>query len=118
MVNRLRCIRFLLSSEFEVFASLENVLMALSAFGAFQLEYDFLCRLDLLVKDGLGLTTKTSLLTIISPLTLSCCTRLTRLLLPGDGVALMALAAFAECVLLLRVVHHYEEFAVSGVKTM
>jgi len=92
--------------------------MTLSTLGALEFQYDFLRRLDFLVENWFGLTTETGLFTVVPPLTLCRSRRLTRLLLPCDSVALVALATFAVCVLLLRVVHHYEEFAVSGVKVM
>ena len=77
-------------------AALDGVLGHLLARLALQTEHDLLGGLSLLVEDGLGLTTITALLTIVTPLTLSVQASLSSLVL-GDLVqgVLLALLALA-----------------------
>lgn len=74
-----------------MFASLEGNLLLVLARGAFHSQDDLLCGLSLLLEDGLGLTTETGLLTIVSSLTLGEKRSLTSLVL-GDLVEPMAFA--------------------------
>ena len=64
----LRCLLLLLSSELEVLASLEHDLVRLRALGTLELQHDLLRGLHLLVEHGLGLTTITGLLAVITTL--------------------------------------------------
>ena len=50
-------------------AALDDNLVRLRATGALQLEDDLLSGLDLLLKDGLGLTSETGLLSVVTSLT-------------------------------------------------
>lgn len=86
----------LITTKFEVLASLQCELELSLALGAFETENDLLGGLSLLVENLLGLTTITSLLTVVSSLTLGIEGSLTGLVL-GDLVlsvlsALLALA--------------------------
>ena len=57
--------------KLEVLAALQRQLELSLAGNAFQSQDDLLCRLGLLVEHGLGLTTVTGLLTVVTTLTLS-----------------------------------------------
>jgi hypothetical protein len=86
----------LITTKFEVLASLQCELELGLALGAFETENDLLGGLSLLVENLLGLTTITTLLTVVSSLTLGVEGSLTGLVL-GDLVlsvlsALLALA--------------------------
>ena len=94
------------TTQFEVLATLEDVLSALRAVLALKLQHNLLGGLDLLVEDGLGLTSETGLLTVVTSLTLGSQTGLTGLLLPSDGMKSVLLAALAESTLLLGKVNH------------
>jgi hypothetical protein len=61
----------LVTTEFEVFATLDGQLHLVLADSAFETEDDFLGGLSLLVEDRLGLTTVTALLSVITSLTWS-----------------------------------------------
>ena len=98
----------LLVSELEVLGALEDVLDGLLAAGAGELDDDLLCGLGLLVEDRLGLTTITTLLTVVTTLTLGEEASLTGLVL-GD-LELLVLAAgggAAEHLLLLGELDHF-----------
>ena len=56
--------------RYALLAALEGHLHLVLADGALQTEYDLLGRLRLLVEDGLGLTTVTGLLTVVTALAL------------------------------------------------
>lgn len=56
--------------KLEVLASLEGQLLLLLARRAFESQHNLLGRLRLLVEDGLGLTTVTGLLAVVTALTL------------------------------------------------
>jgi len=60
----------LVTTELEVLASLEGDMRSVLALGALETKNDLLGGLGLLVEDGLGLTTVTGLLAVISTLTL------------------------------------------------
>jgi len=64
-------LRLLLTTKLEVLASLERELHLVLAHCTFQSEYDLLRRLGLFVEDGLGLTTVTGLLAVVTTLSLS-----------------------------------------------
>ena len=87
-------------------ATLEDSLGRITANGALELQKNLLGGLDLLVKNGLGLTSETGLLHVITTLTLSGERGLTGLLLPGDSVKVMLIAFFAVSFLLLGEVDH------------
>jgi len=61
----------LVTAQFEVLASLQRQLSLGLAYGALQPQHNLLCGLGFLVKDGLGLTTVTGLLAIVTALSLS-----------------------------------------------
>ena len=61
----------LLSSQFEVLATLQSNLMLILADSAFQTQHNLLGRLSLLVEHRLSLTTKSTLLAIVTTLSLS-----------------------------------------------
>ena len=91
--------------ELEVLASLNGKHSLSLAFGAFKLQDDLLSSLGLLAEDGLGLSTETCLLTIVTSLTLSNKGSLTSFVLSHlhGGVLL---AAFAMGIASLRNGHH------------
>eukprot|EP00002_Diphylleia_rotans_P036792 TRINITY_DN815_c0_g1_i1.p1 TRINITY_DN815_c0_g1~~TRINITY_DN815_c0_g1_i1.p1 ORF type:complete len:182 (+),score=27.47 TRINITY_DN815_c0_g1_i1:167-712(+) len=60
----------LLVGELEVLAALEGELLFVLALGALEAEHDLLGGLGLLVEDGLGLTSETALLAVVTALTL------------------------------------------------
>ncbi len=82
--------------------------MALAALGALELQHNLLRSLHLLLEHGLGLTTITGLLAIVTALTLGSGGGLTGFLLPSNRVRLVRIAAFAESILLLRIINHDE----------
>jgi len=98
----------LLISQFEVLGALEDVLDGLLAAGAGELKDDLLGGLSLLVEDRLGLTTITTLLTVVTALTLSEEAGLTSLVL-GDLELLVLVAGdgAAEHLLLLGELDHF-----------
>jgi len=75
----------LVTTELKVLASLERNVRSVLALGALESEHDLLGGLGLLVEDGLGLTTVTLLLPVVTTLTLSVQRSLTSLVL-GDLV--------------------------------
>lgn len=75
----------LVTTELEVLATLEGNVRSVLALGALETENDLLGGLGLLVEDGLGLTTVTLLLPVVTTLTLSVERSLTGLVL-GDLV--------------------------------
>merc|ERR1712127_585551 len=85
----------LLLAELEVLAALDGVLLAVLALGALKTKGDLLGGLGLLAEDGLGLTTETRLLPVVTTLTLSKKGSLSGLVL-GDLVELVHLAPLAE----------------------
>ena len=87
----------LLSAQLEVLASLEDELLLGLARRALQSKDDLLGGLGLLVEDGLGLTSVTGLLSVISPLSLGH-QRVFTLLVLGDLVRLVLLALLALAV--------------------
>ena len=80
-----------LLSKFEVLGSLVAQLLLGLTFLTFKTKDDFTCGLGLLVKDGLGLSTETHLLGIVTSLSLSKVRRLSGLVL-GDLVKGVLLA--------------------------
>ena len=98
----------LLISQFEVLGALEDVLDGLLAGGAGELEDDLLGGLGLLVEDRLGLTTITTLLTVVTALTLGEEASLTGLVL-GDLEFLVGTTGVvtAEHLLLLGELDHF-----------
>lgn len=99
----------LLISELEVLGALEDVLNGLLAAGAGELQDDLLGGLGLLVEDRLGLTTITTLLTVVTALTLGEEASLAGLVL-SDLELLVLVAGFgaAEHLLLLGELDHVE----------
>ena len=97
----------LLGTELEMLSSLEGKLLLGLALLAFQTEDDLTGGLGLLVEDGLGLTTETHLLGVVSALALGEVRGLAGLVL-GDLVrlVLLALLAGAERIALLWYVNH------------
>lgn len=75
----------LVTTELEVLASLERNVRSVLALGALETQNDLLGGLGLLVEDGLGLTTVTLLLPVVTTLTLGVERSLTSLVL-GDLV--------------------------------
>lgn len=75
----------LVTTKLEVLATLEGDVRSVLALGALETENDLLGGLGLLVEDGLGLTTVTLLLPVVTALTLSIERSLTSLVL-GDLV--------------------------------
>jgi len=63
-------LRLLVTTQLEVLASLQRQLCLCLAHGALQSQHDLLRCLGFLVEDGLGLTTITALLTVITTLSL------------------------------------------------
>lgn len=57
-----------LTTDFEVLAALKDNLVLEAALGALETEHNLLGSLSLLVEDGLGLTTETRLLPVITAL--------------------------------------------------
>lgn len=97
----------LLLSQLEVLAPLDDELLLSLALLALQTQCDLLGRLGLLVKDGLGLTTKTSLLVVVPPLALGEVGGLTSLVLIHlVNRVLPALLGLAESPPFLGNVHH------------
>jgi len=88
-------------------ASLDGMLGDVLAGLALQPQDNLLCGLSLLVKDGLGLSSVTRLLPVITPLTLRI-ERILALLVLGNLVkgVLLAVLSLAEGLLGLRNVHH------------
>lgn len=66
-----RTLRLLVTTELEVLASLQRQLELGLALDALQSQHDLLGSLGLLVEDGLGLTTITRLLAVVTSLSLS-----------------------------------------------
>ena len=93
-----------LFAEDESLASSDNFASSAFALGALELEGDLLGVLCLLAEHGLGLTSETLLLGIVSPLTLGCERILSLLVLRHLMDAVLA-TLLAECVLRLGVVH-------------
>merc|ERR1711915_695331 len=87
----------LVTAQLEVLAPLDGQLLAVLAIGALHLEHDLPGGLSLLVEDGLGLTTETALLAIVTALALRG-EGVLALLVLGDLVhgVLAALLALAE----------------------
>jgi len=88
-----------LGTEFEVLGSLDaQLLLGLTLF-AFESKNNLTCRLGLLVKDGLGLSTKSHLLAVVPTLALCKVTRLAGLVLGhlvvGVLLALACAVSFA-----------------------
>lgn len=98
----------LLTANLEALATLHDLEGTMLADGAFQTEHNLLSSLGLLVEDGLGLTTITSLLAIVTTLTLGIETGSTGLVL-GHLVlgVLTALRAVAQNTTGLGNVHHF-----------
>ena len=96
----------LVTTELEVLATLEGELLLVLADGALKTEDNLLGGLGLLVEDGLGLTTITRLLAVITTLALGEDGGLAGLVLGNlvEGV-LLALLALAEGLAGLRHVH-------------
>jgi len=89
VLKRLGLLSLLLELHLEVLATLESTLKLVAAGGALKTKNYLLCGLGLLVENGLSLTTKTLLLTIVTTLTLSI-----------DGIlALLVLGDLVESVL-------------------
>jgi len=63
-------LRFLVTTEFKVLASLQGQLQLRLAGNTFQSQHNLLCSLGLLVENGLGLTTITRLLAVVTSLSL------------------------------------------------
>ena len=96
-----------LLTQFKVLGSLETEMLLCLASFAFQTQDNLTCRLCLLVENGLGLSTKTHLFTVVSTLSLGKVGRLTRLVLRHlvDGV-LLALSG-TVCSAFFRDIHHF-----------
>lgn len=96
-----------LLTQFKVLGSLETEMLLCLARFAFQTQDNLTCSLCLLVENGLGLSTKTHLLRVVSTLSLGKVGGLTRLVLGHlvDGV-LLALAG-TVCSTFFRDVHHF-----------
>ncbi|RNF20867.1 hypothetical protein TcG_03302, partial [Trypanosoma cruzi] len=97
----------LLVIQLKVLRALEHVLNDGLAVGALELQDNLLCRLGLLVENGLRLTAITGLFAVVTPFAARIKTCLASLVLHN----LKALMRVATCVramhrLLLRVVHH------------
>lgn len=97
----------LLGSEFKMLGPLKAELFLGLAFLTFQPQDDLTCGLRLFVKDGLGLSTESHLLGIITALSLCKVGRLSGLVL-GDFVDLVlsALGSGAVRLALFRYIHH------------
>lgn len=96
---------FLVSSKFEMFASLQRDLFAVFTFRAFHTQYNFLGGLGLLPEDGLRLTTETLLFPVVTSSTLGSVTFL-RLFVLCYLMEFVYLAFFAKGTTLFRYVHH------------
>jgi hypothetical protein len=94
-----------------VSSTLEADLVHAGTLVALELKDDLAGSLDVLLEDGLGLTTKTGLLTVITTLTLSEERGLTGLLLPSDSVKSVLVALVAVSLLLLGEVDHYRKIS-------
>ena len=68
-MQRLRHLRLLLGLQLKVLAALQSALQLVAALGALQTQHHLLRGLCLLVEDGLGLTTETLLLAVVTTLT-------------------------------------------------
>jgi hypothetical protein len=92
-----------------MFGSLEAQLLFDLAYLAFQTKNNLTGGLGLLVKDGLGLTTETHLLRVVTSLSLCKVGGFARLVLCHlvDGV-LLAFRRSTESLSLLRNIHHFE----------
>lgn len=80
----------LVTTQFEVLASLQRKLSLGLANDTFQSQDDLLGSLSLLVENGLGLTTVTGLLTVVTSLTLGEERSLTRLVLSNLVLGVLA----------------------------
>ena len=69
VLQRLGLLRLLLELHLKVLAALQSALQLVAALGALQTQHHLLRGLCLLVEDGLGLTTKTLLLAVVTTLT-------------------------------------------------
>ena len=95
----------LLSTDFEVLAASNGMLVLTLAFRAFQTQNDLLCGLGLLAEDGLGLTTKALLFAIVAALALGKIGRLAGLVLRYFVIGVLLAFAWAKCLLCLRNVY-------------
>ena len=100
----------LLGTKLEVFGPLKGQMLLGLTFLALQTENDLTCGLRLLVEDGLGLTSETHLLGVITTLSLGKVRGLSGLVL-GDLVDLMlaALLASAEGLTFFGHVNHFDK---------
>lgn len=96
----------LVTTQLEVLASLDGQHSLGSAVGLHTLkpQHNFLCSLRLFAENGLSLTTITTLLSVVSPLTL-CVEGILSLLVLGNFVRLVLLALLAVGPAGLRDVH-------------
>ena len=102
--------RNLLGTKLKVLSSLQTQLLTSLTFLTLQPQYNFTCSLSLLVKHGLGLTTKSHLLSIITTLSLREVTGLACLVLCNlVHRMLTALFARAVCFTFLGYIHHLSQ---------
>jgi len=87
-----------------VFASLEGLLVLVPTLGALESQHNLLCGLGLLVEHGLGLSSKTLLFAVITPLTLGVQGSLSSLVL-GHLVGVVLAAPCAKGIAGLGNVH-------------
>lgn len=96
------------TSQLEMFATLQWCLLAVLAFGALHTQHNLFSGLSLLSEDRLGLTTETLLFSVVTTSALSTFTLL-RLLVLCHLVWLVALALLAKGASLFRHIHHLDD---------
>lgn len=99
----------LLGTELEVLGTLKSQMLLGLTFLALQTKDDLTCGLGLLVEDGLGLTSETHLLAIVTTLSLGEVRGLSGLVLGHlVGLVLAALLAGAVSLTFLGYVNHFD----------
>jgi hypothetical protein len=102
-----------LLSELEVLGSLNAKLLLGLTLLAFQTQDNLPCGLGLLVKHGLGLSTESHLLRVVTALALSKVRSLSGLVLGHLVHSMLLTLAGAVCLTFFRNIHHDDIFAIS-----
>lgn len=97
----------LVSSYFKVFTSLQGQLVTVLAFGTLKTQHNLLGCLRLLSENWLRLTSKTALLSVITPSTLGHLRILTLLVLGHFVEGVFGAFTFAKGLSCFRYVHHF-----------
>jgi hypothetical protein len=101
-----------LLSQLEVLGSLDAKLLLGFTLLAFQTQDDLSCGLGLLVKHGLGLSSESHLLRVVTALALSKVRSLTGLVLRHLVNSMLLTLAGAVCLALFRNIHHVDFFSI------